>query len=209
MIPQQIKDVLSKLHAGGFPSAIVAGGAIRDYIFGKPIKDIDVFVSWDDWFTLAQYCGVSFTKILDRDSAIEAWSLYLEIPDVYCVYGVTPVDGELPVQIIVMKPGLTPVQRVDQLDFGFCQAYYDGGRKGIGITNHFAEDAQKKSITLVHCENQNGFYRSMIRYERLMQKYQEFQLVIPQKYQQYHDYWLSEASLRKECHRAVLLPYGL
>lgn len=182
MIPQQIKDVLSKLHAGGFPSAIVAGGAIRDYIFGKPIKDIDVFVSYADTYDYL-FPISHFAHHLERNVFKEDWSSYVDIPDVDSVYSVLPFTGELPVQIIVMKPGLSPVERVDQLDFGFCQAYYDG--ESVKHTWGFHEDANRKTITLIRCENQQEFDRSIIRYERLKQKYPEFTLVIPEKFQRY------------------------
>jgi hypothetical protein len=46
-------------------------------------------------------------------------------------------------------------------------------------------DHMLHEITLVHCESQHEFNRSMVRYERLKQKYPEFTLVIPNKYKAY------------------------
>ena len=38
--------VLKQMHKVGYHSAIIAGGAVRDSYFKKPIKDVDVFY----WF---------------------------------------------------------------------------------------------------------------------------------------------------------------
>lgn len=197
-IPKQIQVVLDRLHAGGFPSAIVAGGAIRDYILGKPIKDIDVFVSYEDTDQF-MFPSLVMANALNRDVLKEDWSTYMNIPDVLAVYSMTPYM-ELPVQIIVMKPGLSPVDRIDQLDFGICQVWYNGVTKKC--TPAFSEDAVNKTITLVHCENLHEFERSMTRYVRLSQKYSEFELLIPEQFQQYLN-WQEVAATLPLCMRTA------
>lgn len=167
---KQAIDLLEKLHAGGFPSAIVAGGCVRDEIFGKPVKDIDVFVSYADAYKYL-FPESHFADCLERDVSLEYWSLYTDIPDVDSVCSVVPLAGELPVQIIIMKPRLSPIERLGLLDFGFCQVAWDG--KEVVYTPEFQWDHYFDEITLVHCENQHEFDRSMVRYERLKQKYPE------------------------------------
>ena len=181
---KQAIDILAKLHAGGFPSAIVAGGCVRDEIFGKPVKDIDVFVSYADvarWYTTDHIAH--FENAIGRKVTKEDWSTYMDIPDVDSVYSVHSLTKELPVQIIVMKKGLSPVQRIDQLDFGFCQVFANG--KDVFATDEFYDDLRNKTITLVHCEHQHEFDRSWVRLNRLMKKYPEFDYVIPEKYHGY------------------------
>jgi hypothetical protein len=43
-IPKRWAEVLSRLHNGGFPEAVIAGGALRDLHNGKPVKDVDIWV---------------------------------------------------------------------------------------------------------------------------------------------------------------------
>ena len=45
-IPQRWRDALTALQDGGFPEAIIAGGALRDLDNGAPVKDVDIFVKW-------------------------------------------------------------------------------------------------------------------------------------------------------------------
>ena len=180
---QQAIDALAKLHAGGFPSAIVAGGCVRDEIFGKHVKDIDVFVSYEDAYHYPDDPLVSFTSVLERSGVKEDWSTYMDIPDVDSVYSIQPLTEELPVQIIVMKQGLLPLDRLSKLDWGFCQVAWDG-KQEVWMEG-FSADYTCDTITLIYCENQKEYDRSMVRYERLKQKYPEFKLVIPQEYQKF------------------------
>lgn len=44
-IPQEWRDLLAALHKAGAPEAIIAGGALRDTYNGRPVKDVDIFLS--------------------------------------------------------------------------------------------------------------------------------------------------------------------
>ena len=179
---KQAIDVLAKLHAGGFPSAIVAGGCVRDEIFGKPVKDIDVFVSYEDY----ENRTVNIQDVLGREVVLDGDSGDYEggeDAEVRGVVSLEPHEGELPVQVIVLAPGMSPLDRVGRFDFGFCQVAWDGNNLEFSLG--FLKDFNNKTITLVHCENQQEFDRSWVRLNRLMKKYLEFDYVIPEKYHGY------------------------
>lgn len=173
---QQAKNILSRLHADGLSSAIVAGGCVRDTVFGKPVKDIDIFVSFEDWSHL-WVPDVYLVDTLDREVVVENWSIYADIPDVKLVYTIHPLANELPAQIIVMKEELSPLERLDKLDWGFCQAAWDGEK--VVTTEHFDTDYRNQTMTLVHCEDLKEYDRSMVRAGRLKQKYPEFGVLVP------------------------------
>lgn len=167
---QQAITFLGKLHEAGVKSAIIAGGAVRDEIFGKPVKDIDFFVSSEDFVDvkkIQENLGKKVTRLTCTG--------YASIPDVGSVYDIEWKTGELPMQIIVMEDGMTPEQRINTFDFGFCQVGYNG--KEIIASEHFTTDYESRTISLVYCENQHEHTRSMARYDRLSQKYPEFTLV--------------------------------
>jgi hypothetical protein len=57
VIPKRWQEVLHKIQAGGFPEAVIAGGALRDLHHDMPVKDIDIFVHQCD-------AGTAITKDL-------------------------------------------------------------------------------------------------------------------------------------------------
>jgi hypothetical protein len=166
---EQAQGILNKLHAAGIHSAILAGGCVRDALFGKPIKDIDIFVSEEDADSM------KLSKALSRSVQKLNCTSYAEIPDVSSVFDVEVSAGEIPVQIVSMKNGMSPVERISTFDFGFCQVGYNG--KEVIATEHFKSDFSNKTISLVYCEDQKEYGRSMARYERLKTKYPEFNLI--------------------------------
>jgi|SRR5687768_8466652 len=189
----QTQNVLDALHSAGITSAIAAGGIVRDVLFGKTPKDIDIFISHDEVNKLKE------TGISERlGGTLECLfsSEYSAIPDVHSIYNLQqelPIDwralkeeviqqlkdfipsGELPVQIIVIENGMTPRERLDTFDFGFCQVGYDG--KEVVYTDHFLRDFQNETVTLVFCENEKEFKRSMKRYDRLKDKFPELTMI--------------------------------
>lgn len=152
-----------------FPGAIIAGGYLRDIFFGKPPKDVDVFVpklAEDNPFVV---CGSLVPECAGQ---------YMHAEEVGMVFK-TPwtVDG-LPVQIIEMAEGLDPAERVALHDFDFCQVWTDGWAvHGLGKLELVEAT---RTVTLAHCEDGAQFARSMRRWERLSQRYPEFTLHVPQ-----------------------------
>lgn len=187
-IPEAWIDTLSAIQAELDPEAVIAGGAIRDLDNDKEIKDVDIFLS----------SSVSIAKVKKLlKSSFDEWT---DTPEYnFTKEGTLPVrkgrhlkgscvgtskGGVLPVNLIVVGDDYTPTSRVvDGFDFGLCQIWYDG--KDIRATMNYQIDKERSQFTLVHCEGPERFQRSLIRYQRLVQKYVDFPLVITHEYSEY------------------------
>lgn len=147
-----------------FPTAKIAGGAIRDKILGVNHKDVDVFIEHHD-------TPDENMKVIHCTEMLSA--KYMPQTEVTRIWDVTPVDSEvdLPsgVQIIMLQKGLTLEERIVQYDFGFCQCFYDG--EAVYVTEAFLEDVKNNTATLTHCEDDVQYARSMRRFARFADKF--------------------------------------
>jgi hypothetical protein len=181
----QFDEILSKLKAVGITGALIAGGACRDHLLGRPVKDIDVFVPYqmNVGVKLAQAFGAfNVSPIIAAEYAGAGG-------EVEHVYEIREEDADpfaphplehVPVQVIVLSPGLNPIERAKHHDFGICQAWYLGGRLHE-VTEAFHLDMANKTFTLSHCEDQQQFDRSMRRWtSKFRQRFPTFQLRVPQ-----------------------------
>jgi hypothetical protein len=180
---QQFDEILSKLKAAGVTGALIAGGACRDHILGKPVKDIDVFVP--DQEGIEMKLGAAFGHLhVNPIIAAEYAGAGGEVDHVYEVTTSSDPFGSLnelqraPVQVIVLAQGLDPVERARHHDFGICQCWYvEGTQTAIGFiqsTGAFHMDMTNKTFTLSHCENGHQFDRSLRRWERFAKRFPEF-----------------------------------
>lgn len=162
-----------------FPGAILAGGYLRDAHFGRSAKDIDIFVP-----------HMSDTRHLDLRYAEPGSGLllcsvagaaeYMEQTDVNRIFDFDMLGYALPVQVVMMAPGVDVVQRCGEHDFDFCQIWHDGW---VTRTTIEFRSMAPRVVTLTHCEDAAQFARSMRRWDRLKAKYPDFELAIPQRFQ--------------------------
>jgi hypothetical protein len=187
---QQFEEILSKLKAAGVTGALIAGGACRDHILGKPVKDIDVFVP--DQEGIEMKLGAAFGHLhVNPIIAAEYAGAGGEVDHVYEIsFGDDPFgDSHIPVQVIVLANGLDPVERAKHHDFGICQAWYLGsttsGSGFINTTEAFHSDMTNKTFTLDHCEDGSQYARSMRRWlSKFAHRFPEFR-VDSSKFEQY------------------------
>lgn len=160
------------------PGTVVAGGYLRDLFFGKPVKDIDFFLPHEG-------ATLENLRTVFPEAKLESYSEWLAYrnEEVDAIYDLGLIDG-LPAQGIVLREGMDPWARTERFDFGFCQirTFYDGFAQA---TDAFYKDAAASTATLVHCESQSEFDRSMKRWKRLSKKYPELTLVIPEEFRQW------------------------
>lgn len=137
-IPPIWRALVDTLSARGF-SAIIAGGAPRDWYLGDLARDVDVFVypyvvknSWET--ALQRVLGI--TEFIDTaKEAPYPWGILqarMQILD--CV------------DLCILNEPMTPTQILESFDFGICQIATDGYR--IHATSLFIRDATNKTITL-------------------------------------------------------------
>ncbi|MCA8110265.1 hypothetical protein [Burkholderia cepacia] len=185
---KQFDSILAQLQEVGV-KGLIAGGAVRDHILGKPVKDIDVFVAHDPDVVSklqAAFGVLHVNPSLAAEYIGEAGQS--EVSHVYEVsFGDDPFDpdlGHVPVQVIALAPGMDPLDRVKHHDFGICQCWYVG--HGFKMyTEAFAADMSGKRFTLMHCEDQHQFDRSMRRWERFKERFPEFSLYVPFRFREY------------------------
>lgn len=145
------KSELKRIHDLGCPSAIIAGGAVRDRIGGKPVKDIDIFISESEWVKAGlHYKAPSDWTCLGKDALSQSASGYLTNRQLLQVIDKTPPvnhhsDLIIETQLVIVNGD--PVDHVDKyFDFGICKAWYDGSY--IRCHSEFVRDMTNQTITL-------------------------------------------------------------
>ena len=147
-------------------SAVISGGAIRDLDLGRPVKDIDIFVS-------AEAAMKSIKGVIGDMST--AWTENPEYADgtaraILASSTSNPVDkSQLPINITKLGKGSNPRERWREHDFGLCQIMFDGHK--FESTEYYEHDKENQTLTLTHCDSYYAWYRSFKRYHRLFQKY--------------------------------------
>lgn len=182
-----------------FPSATIAGGAVRDLVHGREIKDIDVFVegSPNDSITLNKMRNKQHwihqmepfwkTVLYDTDwlSAIKSKKYGKKDPlidTVVNLYNPTySYSGKTPSIDIVFL--LTNVDDYIKrgFDFNLCKATFDGTK--FSYTTSFMSDSKNKTITLCGPNNRHSILYSLREHlPRLKSKYPTFTSLIPDEY---------------------------
>jgi hypothetical protein len=155
--------------------AVLAGGAVRDTLNNKPVKDIDIFVGpavtvedlrkFDD--------GLQWTSQFSA-STVEAYKQFFGDELVEVIKGYDPNSISTPqVQVIVMKQPVTLASALSSADFGFCQVGLQRNSLGIFATQAFMDDQLNNTATLTRSRRHKNFERSFDRASRLREKYPE------------------------------------
>jgi len=175
-----------------FPSAIIAGGWLRDLYHDVPINDIDIYVtsvgaenpnysvySKDFWCKQFQLKNSGFDNITELTEK----GNYGDKNHIEMVWDIN--KGATTYNIIAVD--MDPIKYVEQcFDVGLCKAYCDGSR--IRLTADFMHDSQHHEITLVSKEiNESEFRHVMSRHiPKIKNKYPGHTLVIPEIYQKWY-----------------------
>ncbi len=139
------------------PSAILAGGCIRDLFYGVEVKDLD-------FFTKGPF--PSWAEPHETDKDYEGMQYVLAIGS----YKLQSHEAN----VIMVENNESHEALLKSFDFGFCQIAYDGKR--IIKTPEFDWDFKHSIITLRHIDR---YRRSLRRYCRINQRY-NLDLAIPQ-----------------------------
>lgn len=161
----------------GPETAVLSGGALRDWGHCAPVKDLDIFVPW----------SMDHLDSLNELLEAEGWSRVQNIPssceglgEVVAVVGYSK-PGELDLNVIFLSNDydLDPLAVAKRNDFGICQISAHLSSTGIWLfqyTTAFIEDVMAKTFTLLR---QGDEARSLRRFERLREKYPDHKLVTP------------------------------
>jgi len=155
------------------PSAVLAGGALRDLDNGRPVKDLDVFHTeieypvcyLDDGLAKAGYhfhsqCGGTY--MMGAAAEVDSTSLYRSnkgLPDL---------------NLIRLLTGFNLEKIINRVDFGICQIGLS--KRDFMVTDAYRRDRVDKCFTLTRADSVEGVRRSLNRFERLRRKYHDWEL---------------------------------
>lgn len=172
-IPAEWIKLMERLIAVA-PSAILAGGALRDLDNGRPIKDLDVFVyagEAHDAFDHLSKEGFVIDCTFDG-SYVDAAK---DIDAAYCCRK----EGHLDVNVVILREPHTISEAISRFDFGICQIALLG--QSAVATEEYLKDKADQTITMIRADCPKGFQWSMRRFERLSEKYVGWKLVVPEE----------------------------
>lgn len=184
-IPTNWKEVLEKVQQV-FPSAVIAGGALRDTFLNKPIKDVDIFIPVPSGMTLDD-AYESIWNMFDRYS----WTIQL---DPFSKYGTTKTETDADrdlYAIYKLERLIVPedtrafwcpsgekydlilcteeAANIDTFDINLCQITFDGVM--LSYSAAFQDAVDRKVLKVM---NVNRTDRNKARMERLKQKFPDY-----------------------------------
>lgn len=184
-VPQDWQAVLKGFEAAGTPHAFIAGGALRDLITEKPIRDIDVFaedrgsreknrILVQKAFENAGIGAVKKTEVHDGYSATTETRSHTitEAGENWIVEA-----GGATYNIIFKQKMQSLLDTVKGFDIGLCQIGYNGA---LFSTNAFEKDLMNQTLTV--CNKTPGWREHL---QRVVQKYPDYKpsVPVPQTYQ--------------------------
>lgn len=162
------------------PEAHIAGGAVRDTILGKSIRDVDVFLHEWHRTQVAAMLRSEFEYV--KVGEWEQYELFSD-PMIAGVARFEKASEKIPVCLIALKRPLDAQENMRRFDFGICMGAWDGS--GEFITRpEFEEDRENQTFTLCRADNKEQFAYSMTRFEKLTaDRYQGWTIAIPKKFE--------------------------
>jgi len=116
-------DLLASIRQAA-PEAHIAGGAVRDTILEKPIRDIDIFLADQNLEQAAAHL-----RSVNAYVKVGEWEEYLGFSDpaMTRLAKFEKADETIPVCLIGLKPNyIMPEVNIARFDFGICMAAFDG-----------------------------------------------------------------------------------
>lgn len=185
-----------------FPDALLAGGAVRDLVLNRPIKDGDIFIGGTPNKSIIHRKAFDKTHWIQNPTRFwrdlledEDWRVYVQL-DTYNKSNDVHVD----VVIKLYNPQLTSFDKskidtfdiifllkpaksyfMEDFDFNICKAAYDGSN--YLYADGFLKDISNKTITLSGPLDKNKIQYSMnVHLPRIKNKYPTYQTVVPLDY---------------------------
>ena len=168
--PELWRAILAQMPDG----AVIAGGAVRDYLLGFEPKDIDVFMALPPVADPAQMDDVDWDAFAAHDprhglmwidNTHQRFEEYTAVSNIVCVS-----SGELlgwPVDAIDLDDFEGGEKLIDQFDFAITRCWF-GDDDVIHDTPEAKRDRDNRTITLLSDAREA---RSLARFERLKERW--------------------------------------
>lgn len=179
------------------PSAIIAGGLIRDLYHDKPIKDVDIYVPLDapdyndEVSTCSRFFWNDIFKLKSSNDYIENMDGEgdedYDSEDIGMVWEISAQNRLYNIIVVNEKP----IDYVEKhFDIGLCKVYCDG--KKIRLTSEFLHDSRFKKLTIVSKNIKQEEFARMMNYhvKKLKDKYPDHTLVIPPMYDKFYKLYI-------------------
>lgn len=155
------------------PEATIAGGALRDYFNGRPIKDIDIFVMFDDnkdLYRIFKNTFVDVIEVIHTDGGKPSPSQLQNGGSYPAHYQFYICDW-----LFEITQSMKPFYRediIDVFDIGLCKIVY--GNNDIVMHEDYKNDLANNTLTLL-TEDPSA----KIHAERIHSKYPDFTIRVP------------------------------
>lgn len=170
--PDLWNDILAEVHET-FPGAVIAGGAVRDFLLGQEPRDIDVFVNAtrDELSQVDLFGGELLT--------FEELSDYKQNPDwKEEVTGVlNGFYGGYPVQIIG-RAFASGDELMERFDLGITRCWFDGQ---LHDTPAAAADRRARTLTLMRWDTPEHVRATKKRVKRFRERGSVWTFVDPRQ----------------------------
>jgi len=187
------RDVMDKLSELLSTKVILAGGAVRDALLERPIKDYDLFVS-EDVFP-------AWKAIMDGDHApgsfadhVSTWAIPLVSgtyedtafgSEIASIYEFPHPDTGTEVQVMFLRKAVVANQKlsdyVSRMDLGLSKVAVRSDGDWY-ISEQFREDVRNRNMTFVARDlGSQDVERSTRRFTRLHNKYPGYTFVVPEE----------------------------
>jgi hypothetical protein len=176
---QYYGNILEALQRAIPGSVHIAGGAPRDSILGRPIRDVDIFLpdaAGDEAATLLR-SKFGYVKVGE-------WKKYEHFsdPSVMRVAKLEKADETIPICLIGLAEDLDWKANTARFDFGACAVAWCGDDFMLR-TERFNRDIESETFTLYRADNYAQFAYSMIRFEKLTaDRYKGWELSVPDEF---------------------------
>ena len=162
------------------PTAHMGGGAVRDTLLARPIRDIDLFldVTYTDAAAKLLRSEFGFVQTFERKS----YKMSSD-PAVVRVATFEKADETIPICLIGLKQTRGMQDNLARFDFGLCMAGFDGDK--VYTAPEYKRDVEQKTFTLYCADDQPQFNCSMWRFDKITaDRYAGWRLVVPEAYRE-------------------------
>ncbi len=166
-----IKDLDSTAHIGG--------GAVRDTLLERPIRDVDLFLeaAATDGAACVLRSRFGYVKVGEWES----YEMFSD-PAVIRVAKFEKADETIPVCLIGLKYPRMMQANLGRFDFGICMAAWNG--EEVYTAPEYKTDIERKTFTLCRADDQWQFNYSMSRFNKMTaDRYAGWKLVVPKKFE--------------------------
>jgi len=176
------------------PSAHIGGGAVRDTLLERPIRDVDLFLDagCTDEAAALMRSQFGFVKVGE-------WKNYemFSDPAVVRVAKFEKADETIPVCLIGLnhewREERTMQENLARFDFGICMAGWDGSEVYY-TAPEYQRDIERKTFTLCRADDMPQFNYSMSRFKKMTaDRYAGWTLVVRPEFEElFREYTLRE-----------------